>query len=58
MHSMDIKEELEHQIDIVLRLEEERIILLKENKFQKTKIKELSTIINNYSTNSNKSVTN
>ena len=31
----DLKGALEYQIDIVLRLEEERLLLLKENKLQK-----------------------
>ena len=31
----DLRSALEYQIDIVLRLEEERLILLKENKLQK-----------------------
>ena len=31
----DLRSALEYQIDIVLRLEEERLILLKENKIQK-----------------------
>lgn len=31
----DLHSALEYQIDIVLRLEEERLILLKENKIQK-----------------------
>ena len=30
-----LKEALENQIDVVLRLEEERLLLLKENKLQK-----------------------
>ena len=33
--SNELKEALEYQIDIVLRLEEERLILLEENKLQK-----------------------
>jgi len=31
----DLRSALEYQIDIVLRLEEERLLLLKENKLQK-----------------------
>lgn len=31
----ELQEALENQIDIVLRLEQERLILLKENKIQK-----------------------
>lgn len=31
----DLRSALEYQIDIVLRLEEERLLLLKENKIQK-----------------------
>jgi hypothetical protein len=34
----DMKSALEYQIDIVLRLEEERLLLLKENKLQRYKI--------------------
>ncbi|EAR82551.3 hypothetical protein TTHERM_01108530 (macronuclear) [Tetrahymena thermophila SB210] len=41
----DIKEALEYQIDIVLRLEEERLLLIKESKIQKQKIKELQDTI-------------
>lgn len=31
----DLKSALEYQIDIVLRLEEERLVLLKENRIQR-----------------------
>jgi len=42
----DLRSALEYQIDIVLRLEEERLILLKENKIQKEKIRELTSKCN------------
>ncbi|CAD8058472.1 unnamed protein product [Paramecium sonneborni] len=45
---LDLQEALEYQVDVVLRLEDERLLLQKENNIQKEKLKELNTMLQRY----------
>ncbi|CAK67408.1 unnamed protein product (macronuclear) [Paramecium tetraurelia] len=44
----ELQEALEYQVDVVLRLEDERLLLQKENNIQKEKLKELNTMLQKY----------
>ncbi|KAM3133990.1 hypothetical protein pb186bvf_013956 [Paramecium bursaria] len=44
----ELKEALEYQVDIVLRLEDERLLLQRENIIQKDKLKELNAMLQKY----------
>ncbi|CAD8151991.1 unnamed protein product [Paramecium pentaurelia] len=44
----DLQEALEYQVNVILRLEDEQLLLQKENNLQKEKLKELNSMLQKY----------